>query len=226
MSIDAVVVDLDDTLIASARARRRARGLLREFGVDPRCFAAADRRWWRIFQAGGCSIEELRVGRLADCGVTGAAAIRASAAYRAAANSVRLRLGARALLRSLRLAGLRTVILTNGTVDPQRTKLDEARLAELVDGVIVTEEVGAHKPDPRAFEAALSLVGGAPERAAMVGDTLDADVDGALQAGFERVVWITTRRRAHPDPRVVRVRRLDQVLPALVPATLPDPPRA
>ena len=214
--VRSVLIDLDDTLIASGRARRRARRLLREFGIDPRCFAAADRRWWKRFQAGQCTIEELRAGRLADCGATGEAATRALEVYRADANAVRVRLGARRLLRQLREAGLRTVILTNGTVDPQRGKVDDLRLAEFVDGVVVTEEVGYHKPDLRAFEAALGLVRGTPATSAMVGDTLDADVEGALAAGFARVIWMTTRRRQHPDPRVRKVRRLEQVLPLLL----------
>jgi len=85
----------------------------------------------------------------------------------------------------------------------------------MVDGVVVTEEIGHHKPDPRAFEAALSLVRGRPAEAAMVGDTLDFDIAGALASGFQRAVWITRRRLQHPDPRVVRVSRLDQVMPAL-----------
>jgi putative hydrolase of the HAD superfamily len=209
------VLDLDDTLIASARARRRARRLLREFGVDPRLFAAADRRWWKRFQDGLCSIEQLRAGRLFDCGVRPEDVARAQELYRADANAVHVRVGARRLLAELRAAGARTVILTNGTVDPQRTKLEDLRLHELVDGVVVTEEVGYHKPDLRAFHAALGLVDGTPETSAMVGDTLDADIEGALAAGFHRVVWMTARTRGHADARVVTVRRVDEVFGVL-----------
>jgi putative hydrolase of the HAD superfamily len=109
-----------------------------------------------------------------------------------------------------------TMILTNGAVDPQRRKLEGSGLLGLVDAALVSEEVGWHKPDARAFAAALTAVEGRPDTAAMVGDHLEADIYGALQAGFQRAVWLAPRwRDAHEDPRVTTVRRLDQVLTAL-----------
>jgi putative hydrolase of the HAD superfamily len=105
-----------------------------------------------------------------------------------------------------------TVILTNGAVDPQRRKLEESGLLGLVDAALISEEVGWNKPDRRAFAAALAAVGGSPESSTMVGDHLEADICGALQAGLPRAVWLAPRWRApHPDPRVHTVRRLDQV---------------
>jgi len=48
-----------------------------------------------------------------------------------------------------------------------------------------------------------------------VGDTLVADIEGGLAAGFARAVWVVRRPVVHPDPRVVPVTTLDQVLTAL-----------
>ena len=210
-----VVLDLDDTLLASAPAMRRARRALREAGVDPVRFAAADRRWWRSYTAGECTVEELRLGRFADCGVLGEEAVRLNWTYRELTSLPRPRRGARHLLIQLRELGWKTVILTNGTVDPQRRKVAAARFEALVDAVVITEEIGFHKPHPAAFAAALERVGGEPRSAAMVGDMLSYDVGGALAAGFARAVWLTTRR-PHPDPRVATVRRLQEVLPTLL----------
>jgi FMN phosphatase YigB (HAD superfamily) len=50
----------------------------------------------------------------------------------------------------------------------------------------------------------------------MVGDNLEADVEGALRADFGRIVWLT-RRKPHKDPRVTTLRSL-----AAVPAALLD----
>ncbi|MFZ0218513.1 MAG: HAD-IA family hydrolase [Candidatus Dormiibacterota bacterium] len=72
--------------------------------------------------------------------------------------------------------------------DPQRRKIAANGLAELVDAVVVTEEIGAHKPSREAFRHVLSLLAIEPAAAAMVGDDLANDVDGALAAGFARVV--------------------------------------
>ncbi len=212
--IRTVVFDLDDTLLASARARVRARRVLRAYGVDPTRFARADSRWWLRYARGECTMPELRLGRLSDCGVTGEVAAAADGAYRAVANVIHRRRGAGLLLREVRARGLRSVILTNGTVDPQRPKAEG--FAGLVDGILVSEELGHTKPDARAFQAAVRLVAGRPSDAAMVGDRLEVDIEGALGAGFALAVWLTRRRRHHLDPRVRRVRTLQGVLPAIL----------
>ncbi|HEX6348880.1 MAG TPA: HAD family hydrolase [Candidatus Dormibacteraeota bacterium] len=212
-----VVVDLDDTLLASAQARARGRRTLSRYGVAARDFARADRRWWKRFSTGGVGIEDLRLGRLTDSGLADPALAReADLAYREVAGAINLRRGARRLLVDLREAGLSTVILTNGTVDPQRIKAEQTGLLHLVAGVIVTEEIGFHKPDTRAFAAALSVTGAVPAQAAMVGDRWEFDISGALAAGFGRAVWVSRTRRQVADPRVKIAKSLPQVLPALL----------
>ncbi len=212
-----MVVDLDDTLLASAQARARGRRMLSRYGISARDFARADWRWWKRFSQGGLSIEDLRLGRMADCGVDDPALARAAdLAYRQVAGAINLRRGARRLLEGLREAGLSTVILTNGTVDPQRLKAEQTGLLHLVAGVVVTEEIGFHKPDPRAFAAALAMTGDAPALAAMVGDRWEFDIEGALQAGFRQAVWVSRTRRSVSDPRVKIAKSLPQVLPALL----------
>jgi beta-phosphoglucomutase-like phosphatase (HAD superfamily) len=71
---------------------------------------------------------------------------------------VNVRTGARRLLLSLRQLPLRTVILTNGSVEPQWRKIEAAGFASLVDAVVISEAIGFHKPDQRAFSAALARV--------------------------------------------------------------------
>lgn len=210
--IRSLVIDLDDTLLASARARRRGRRTLAGLGIDPRRFAAAERHWWKEFEELRCTRDEMRLGRFLDFGLNHAQAAAADASYRAIATSINLRRGAGRFLREARRRGLRTVILTNGSADPQLRKIEAAGLTQLVDGIVVTEQVGLHKPRPEPFHHALAIIGGRADSAAMVGDTLYADVAGALEAGFARVFWLTSASMAHPDPRVTPVRDLSSVL--------------
>ncbi|MCU0724486.1 MAG: HAD-IA family hydrolase [Planctomycetes bacterium] len=56
-----------------------------------------------------------------------------------------------------------------------------------LDPVIVSGILGAEKPDPAIYRAALSAAGVAPGRALMVGDDFDADVKGARAAGLAAV---------------------------------------
>ncbi|MHB8571759.1 MAG: HAD family hydrolase [Candidatus Dormibacteria bacterium] len=210
-----VIFDMDDTLIASAAARRRGRQAALPEGISASLHARGEWLWWRRYSMGECSIEELRLGRWTDVGLSVAEAEQADAIYRRVAGQIRVRPHARALLRELRRRGHRLVVLTNGTVDPQRHKADRLGISALVDAVLVTEEIGKHKPHPKAFHAALDAVGGSPENALMVGDRRDTDIDGALAAGLSRAVWIS-RCRPHPDPRVVTVRGVSEMRDALL----------
>jgi FMN phosphatase YigB (HAD superfamily) len=212
----ALVLDLDDTLVAASNAMRRAERILVELGIDRQEWQTTFAQWWSRFQGGEVSATEMRFGRWVDLGLSGDAGVAADTAWRNVAFGSRMRHGARALLRDARAAGLRLVILTNGTVDPQRLTLERTGLISLVDGVIITEEVGVHKPHAEPFQRAAALVSVALADATMVGDNLPVDIIGALEAGYGRAVWITGRRvLPELDPRVVVVRRLDQVLPSL-----------
>jgi FMN phosphatase YigB (HAD superfamily) len=212
----ALVIDLDDTLVAASRAMRRAERVLAELGIDRDAWQTTFDNWWSRFQRGEVSATEMRFGRWADLGLSGDAGVAADTAWRNVAFGATLRYGARAFLRDARAAGFRLVILTNGTVDPQRLTIERTGLTSQVDGVIITEEIGAHKPHAEPFLRAAALVNVPPAAATMIGDNLAVDIIGALGAGYGRAVWITARRAVRElDPRIVVIRRLDQVLPAL-----------
>ena len=66
-----------------------------------------------------------------------------------------------AVLESLR-ARMRLVVVTNGTEEHQRTKLDASGLTGHFDAIVTSGAVGASKPDPAIFRAALDAVGCGP----------------------------------------------------------------
>jgi HAD superfamily hydrolase (TIGR01509 family) len=82
------------------------------------------------------------------------------------------------VLRALRAAGIRVAVVSNIGFDirPLTTGLG---LADLVDAYALSCEVGACKPDPEIFRAALDALSVAPEDALMVGDT-PADAGAAV----------------------------------------------
>jgi putative hydrolase of the HAD superfamily len=90
-------------------------------------------------------------------------------------------------LRGLRAAGIRTVVVSNWDASLHE-RLTETGLAVLVDGALASAEVGAAKPAGAIFEAALELAGAAPEEVWHVGDTVEADVVGARDAGLTPVL--------------------------------------
>lgn len=77
-----------------------------------------------------------------------------------------------------------------------RRILDEAGLAEHLDAVVISEDVGLRKPRREIFDALLDGLGSEPAETLHVGDNLDADVAGAAARGL-RTAWL---RRRVPDP--------------------------
>jgi len=97
---------------------------------------------------------------------------------------------AHALLDSLRARGLKTGLVANSWPDAGRVlRADAARLglAERLDTMVFSEEVGAGKPQPEIFLHALGFLGVEPEHAVFVGDGLETDVHGAARVGMTTV---------------------------------------
>jgi HAD superfamily hydrolase (TIGR01549 family) len=86
-------------------------------------------------------------------------------------------------LAALRELGLRLVVVSNWDCSLPDV-LDAVGLEPLVDAVVTSAAVGAAKPDPRIFHAALEQAGCAPGQALHVGDSVENDLMGAVAAGL------------------------------------------
>ena len=116
-------------------------------------------------------------------------------------------------LRELRAAGFRTVVVSNWD-HSLHERLQETGLAELVDGALASAEVGCAKPDPAIFAAALELAGS--DGGWHVGDTVEADVAGARNAGL-RPVLIARHAHARAPDGVPLIESLAGLLPLVSP---------
>ena len=110
------------------------------------------------------------------------------------------------------LAGRYTLgALTNGNADIYKTDA-----AEYFDFAFLAEEIGAAKPHPDMFQAALQKSGAAPHEIAHVGDDPDHDIRGAQDAGM-RTVWMNGRDKPWPggpraDSEISNLRELPQAI--------------
>jgi putative hydrolase of the HAD superfamily len=113
------------------------------------------------------------------------------------------------VLAQLRDLGVARVVVSNWDVS-LRGVLADTGLAPLLDGAVISAEVGAAKPDPTIFTRALRIAGVGADEALHVGDSADADLAGARAAGI-RALHLD-RSGADPDaltslaelPRLVR----------------------
>ena len=94
------------------------------------------------------------------------------------------------------LAGRFTLgALTNGNADIYKTDA-----AEYFDFAFLAEDVGASKPAPDMFHAALSRSGASAERIVHVGDNPEHDIQGAQAVGMF-TVWMNGRNADWPGGR-------------------------
>jgi len=81
---------------------------------------------------------------------------------------------------------------------------------DVFDSVVVADP-SVRKPDPRAFAPLLGALGLEASEIAYVGDSVDADVEGALGAGL-RAVWLNRWRDPWPlPPGVVSIASLSEL---------------
>jgi 5'-nucleotidase len=198
-----LLADLDNTLIDRDRAFR---GWAREFAAEisggagsPACEAAA--RWLIEADASGYAPRPELAER-----------IRTRFGLHDPVEDVLERLlagplpridfypGVQQRLVDLNARGSALVIVTNGVVRQQSRKLAQTGLDELADACLISEAVGAEKPDPQIFAEALAAIprrsgdaAPAPSDAWMIGDHPVADIAGARAAGLS-TAWISHGR--------------------------------
>jgi putative hydrolase of the HAD superfamily len=121
------------------------------------------------------------------------------------------------LLGTLRAREVRVVAASNWDASLP-DGLAQAGLAPYLDGAVSSAVVGAAKPDPAVFHAALELARCEPDEAFHVGDSPDSDVEGARAAGIR--VALLDRHGVLPEPPagVARVASLDEVPSVIWPA--------
>lgn len=212
--VKAVVFDMDDTLLnwreAEAGAIQQlallhfaAHGIpaqrVRDVyaGVMAENFASwkRDRVWWYIQDRLRMLTDRLGKPELSVEQLT-------STFSREATARLAFLEGAELALQAAREAGRKTALLTNGRSEVQRPKVFAFGLHTLVDFVGITGELGAWKPDPKAFRAVLDRLGVKPEHAVMVGDNEDFDITPAKKLGMQ-TVWVAPAGSSHADADLV-----------------------
>ena len=80
-------------------------------------------------------------------------------------------------------------VVTNGFVEVQYEKFDKSGLRDCFAHIVLSEEVGYQKPNPKIFEEALRLNGLSASEVVMIGDSWNSDIQGAINAGIDQI-WV------------------------------------
>ncbi|SEB56166.1 HAD family hydrolase [Paenibacillus sp. GP183] len=83
----------------------------------------------------------------------------------------------------------KTGLITNGKTVIQYGKIDQLEIRNDFDLIIVSEEAGIKKPDPKIFELALRKLELSPEQCIFIGDHPVNDIEGAAKIGM-KTIWM------------------------------------
>ncbi|WP_224483798.1 YjjG family noncanonical pyrimidine nucleotidase [Robertkochia aurantiaca] len=100
-------------------------------------------------------------------------------------------------------------IITNGFAAVQKGKLINSGIDHFFDIVVNSEMAGVKKPNPYIFHLALKKAAVRPESAVMIGDSLEADVLGALSVGMQ-AVYYNSKNETAPDG-IIEIKRLTDI---------------
>lgn len=80
-------------------------------------------------------------------------------------------------------------IITNGFEEVQDKKLVNSNIKHYFKTVTNSEMVGVKKPNPKIFNFALQLANAKVEESIMIGDSLEADIQGADAIGLDTILF-------------------------------------
>lgn len=151
--------------------------------------------YWEKYRKEEVTQKQLRYGRLKDTfdllnyTISDSAIDQLSEAYiQELPNNNFLYEGALEILDYLQVK-YRLHIITNGFQSVQDGKLTNSGIGKYFQTVTNSETAGVKKPNPIIFEKAMQKAGCFPHQSIMIGDCLEADVQGALDVGMRAVFF-------------------------------------
>jgi putative hydrolase of the HAD superfamily len=189
VTVDAVVFDYGGVLTSAVR-ETTAQWLAAD-GIDEDGFLSVMREWMARDADSGSPVHRLETGELTgpEFEVEFAARLRTAEGGPVPARGLLARMfaGMRpdpemfALLAQLRGLGLKVAVLSNSWANTYPDNI-----AELVDAVVISGEVGLRKPDPKIYRLVLDQLGLPAQRCVFVDDA-PINVDAATALGMTAI---------------------------------------
>lgn len=208
--IKTILWDVDETLLDFGAAQRAALiTLFSEFGLGP-CtdamvarYNAINHIFWQRLERGEITKPEVLIGRFeqffSEYGVDPAVSVPFNDRYQLCLGDTIVHRDDCIKLIDLLRGKVRQYIVSNGTVIAQTKKLDRSGIGKRMDGVFLSEALGAEKPSPAFFDKVFAAIGPVDRSEVMiVGDSLTSDMQGGMNAGIV-TCWYDPKGKPVPE---------------------------
>jgi len=102
-------------------------------------------------------------------------------------------------------------LISNGFKESQDVKLNNTGIAKYFQNVFISEIIGFNKPDKAIFEHALNFSSASKHESMMIGDSLEADVYGALNYGMD-AIYFNPYKLKTPDDVPCQIESLKELM--------------
>lgn len=105
-------------------------------------------------------------------------------------------------------------LISNGFKESTELKIQVTGLAKYFENIVISEVIGVNKPDKAIFEFALNAAGATKGESLMIGDSVEADIRGAISFGMDAIFFNPSNREKPADVRR-QIARLDELIELL-----------
>lgn len=193
---DALLWDVDGTLLDFLAAEAVSmQSLFKDFGLGD-CtqemierYSAINAAYWKKLERKELTRAEILVGRFeaffSELGLKTDAAVFNEAYQKRLGETAIFRDNSYELVSSLK-GKIPQYVVSNGTVVAQTGKLKKSGFDQLVDGIFLSEKLGADKPSSVFFQQVFDVLKPRDlSRLIIIGDSLSSDIAGGINAGIK-----------------------------------------
>lgn len=204
MKYEIIIFDADETLFDFKKSERHAfKNTMFEFDIEYdenhhlKVYSDINAAIWKEFEDGLITQEKLKVERFE----------RLSDSLNAEFNAAEF---AKSYMKHLSFASFlyddsidlieslhkdyKLTIITNGLKDVQNNRIRKSIIGKFFEDIVISEEIGLSKPDPKIFEHALNNIKHTDKnKVLIVGDSLTSDIQGGINFGID-TCWFNPNR--------------------------------
>lgn len=229
--IKVILWDVDGTLLDFHAAERVAiKTLFQKFGLGEctdamlQKYSKINRSYWERLERGEISKPQVLIGRFEDFfaseGIDVGVAPEFNQAYQLSlGDTIVFCDNSFHIIESLK-GKVKQYVVSNGTIIAQTKKLRLSGLGELMDGIYLSEDLGAEKPNIKFFEQVFADIGPIDKSEILiVGDSLSSDICGGNNAGIRTCWYNPSKEKMSGDYKIdYEIANLNEIYEILIQA--------